>query len=62
MELEQVPTEALRCRFCRGQPQCRKTRPDGTILEGYHRIYVLQQRGVDVSTVIPSHWDRSSLV
>lgn len=27
---------------------CLKTRPDGTILEGHHRIYVLRQRGVDV--------------
>jgi hypothetical protein len=25
-----------------------KTREDGTILEGHHRIYILRQRGVDV--------------
>ena len=25
-----------------------KTRPDGTILEGHHRVYILRQRGVKV--------------
>jgi hypothetical protein len=30
---------------------CLKTRPDGTILEGHHRIYVLRQRGVDVNRI-----------
>jgi len=25
-----------------------KTRPDGTILDGHHRVYVLRQRGVNV--------------
>lgn len=27
---------------------CLKTRPDGTILDGHHRICVLKLRGVDV--------------
>jgi hypothetical protein len=31
-----------------GQPHCLKTRPDGTILDGHHRIYVLRSRGEDV--------------
>ncbi len=31
--------------------QCLKTGPDGTILEGHHRIYVLRQRGVDVDNL-----------
>jgi len=30
---------------------CLKTRPDGTILEGHHRIQVLRQRGVDVDSL-----------
>ncbi len=31
-----------------GLDNCLKTRPDGTILEGHHRIFILRQRGVDV--------------
>lgn len=27
---------------------CLKTRRDGTILDGHHRIFVLRERGVDV--------------
>jgi hypothetical protein len=29
-------------------PNRLKTREDGTILEGHHRVYILRQRGVDV--------------
>lgn len=28
-----------------------KCRPDGTILDGHHRIYVLRRRGVDVDNL-----------
>jgi hypothetical protein len=31
-----------------GQTGALKTRPDGTILDGHHRIYVLRERGVVV--------------
>jgi hypothetical protein len=34
-----------------GSPNCLKARPDGTILEGHHRIHILRQRGVDVDTL-----------
>ena len=27
---------------------CLKTRPDGTILDGHHRVLILRGRGVDV--------------
>lgn len=27
---------------------CLKTRRDGTILDGHHRIYILRRRGIDV--------------
>ena len=30
-----------------GQQSALKTRPDGTVLEGHHRILVLKERGVD---------------
>jgi len=32
-----------------GKPGALKTRPDGTIMEGHHRVHVLQERGVDVN-------------
>ena len=31
-----------------GRPECLKARPDGTLLDGHHRILVLRERGVDV--------------
>ena len=34
-----------------GDPGCLKTRPDGTILDGHHRICILRRRGVDVDVL-----------
>lgn len=34
-----------------GQPGALKTRPDGTVLEGHHRLTVLRERGVDVNAL-----------
>lgn len=31
-----------------GKPGSLKVRPDGTIIDGHHRITVLRERGVDV--------------
>jgi hypothetical protein len=45
---ETLTTEAITASLLPGQENCLKTRPDGTILEGNHRIYVLRKRGVDV--------------
>ena len=47
-QMEQLSTEALRLSLVPGLEGCLKTRPDGTILDGHHRIYVLRQRGVEV--------------
>jgi hypothetical protein len=30
-----------------------KARPDGTVLEGHHRLAVLRERGVDIDTLPP---------
>ena len=32
-----------------GGPEALRVRPDGTILNGHHRIRILQNRGVDVN-------------
>lgn len=31
-----------------GQPNALKVRKDGVIMEGHHRIVVLQERGIDI--------------
>jgi ParB-like chromosome segregation protein Spo0J len=34
-----------------GQPGSLKVRPDGTIVDGHHRIKILRNRGVDVDSL-----------
>jgi len=34
-----------------GQPGSLKVRPDGTIVDGHHRIKILRDRGVDVDSL-----------
>lgn len=36
-----------------GQPGSLKIRPDGTMIEGHHRIRILRDRGVDVDSIPP---------
>jgi hypothetical protein len=50
-KMESLTTDVLKQSLMPGQKDCLKTRPDGTILEGHHRIYVLRKRGVDVDTL-----------
>ena len=47
-KIERLPTETLQASLLPGLKDCLKTRPDGTILDGHHRIHVLRGRGVDV--------------
>jgi len=47
-QLERMSTEALIESLVPGQRDCLKTRPDGTIMDGHHRIHVLRERRVDV--------------
>lgn len=50
-QLARVSTEALRESLLPGREGCLKTRPEGTILDGHHRIHILRQRGVDVDAL-----------
>ena len=45
---EKIQTEQLLESLAPGQEHCLKTRQDGTMLDGHHRIYVLRSRGIDV--------------
>ena len=47
-QLEPIPSAALITSLLPGQRDCLKTRLDGTIMDGHHRIHVLRARGVDV--------------
>jgi hypothetical protein len=47
-KIERLTTEEITNSLLPGWQGCLKTRPDGTILDGHHRVYVLRQRGVDV--------------
>jgi hypothetical protein len=50
-QLDCLSTEMLRQSLLPGQKNCLKTRPDGTILDGHHRIYLLRRRGVNVDSL-----------
>jgi len=49
--MEFLDTDVLKHSLIPGQKDCLKTRPDGTILDGHHRIYVLRKRGADVEAL-----------
>jgi len=47
-EMERQSTAILEQSVLPGQPHCLKARPDGTILDGHHRLYILRKRGINV--------------
>ncbi len=50
-KIESLETEVIKQSLVPGQRDCLKTRPDGTILDGHHRIYVLSKRGTAVDAL-----------
>ena len=46
-----LATDVLERSLIPGQQHSLKTRPDGTILDGHHRIHVLRERGIDVDSL-----------
>jgi hypothetical protein len=50
-KIEAMSTDAVLASLLPGQRDCLKTRSDGTILDGHHRIYVLRLRGVAVDSL-----------
>jgi hypothetical protein len=47
-QFRRLSTEELRSSLCPGQPGCLKARPDGTVLDGHHRLSVLMERGENI--------------
>src|SRR6266704_2974270 len=50
-QFERLENEELLSSLEPGRTNCLRARPDGTMLEGHHRIYVLRLRGVDVDAL-----------
>jgi hypothetical protein len=48
---DQFSTEALLQSLLPGQRDCLKTRPDGTIIDGHHRIHILRKREINVDAL-----------
>jgi hypothetical protein len=46
-----IRTEELINSLRPDQAGCLKARPDGTMIDGHHRIMVLRERGVDVDSL-----------
>jgi hypothetical protein len=43
-----LSTDAIKLSLHPGQPGSLKVRPDGTVLDGHHRLCVLLERGEDI--------------
>jgi len=50
-QFRKLSTEQLLASLKAGQECSLKTRPDGTLIEGHHRIKVLRERGIDVDSL-----------
>jgi len=50
-QFRRLPTLELIESLALGRPGALKARPDGTVLDGHHRIVVLRERGVSVDTL-----------
>ena len=50
-QMAKIDTPALLESLKPGRPNSLKIKPDGTVMEGHHRIKVLRDRGVDVDAL-----------
>ena len=51
IQINLLSTEQLMDSLRPGKAHCLKTRPDGTILDGNHRIHILMNRNIDVDVL-----------
>ena len=50
-QLERLTTDQIKLTLLPGRADCLKAGPDGTVMDGHHRIHILLQRGVDVNAL-----------
>ena len=55
-ELERLATQQIQKTLEPGREDCLKVRPDGTVLDGHHRLFILRRRGVDVDSLPRPGW------
>ena len=48
---EKLSSDVLKKSLAPGNEHSLKTRPDGTMLDGHHRVHVLRERGEDVDAL-----------
>ncbi len=51
LTFEKMSSDAITRSLAPPGEHCLKTRPDGTILDGHHRIHVLKARNEDVDSL-----------
>jgi hypothetical protein len=51
LAMEKLTTEVIQDSLMPGHQHSLKARPDGTILDGHHRIEILRQRGINVNSL-----------
>jgi len=51
-QFRKLPTEQILESLKIGQAYSLKARPDGTLIEGHHRIKVRRERGIDVDALL----------
>ena len=49
--LRRVGTDKLKASLGVGQVHSLKARPDGTVLDGHHRLTILLERGIDINAL-----------
>jgi ParB-like chromosome segregation protein Spo0J len=50
-QFSKLSTDELVSSLSPGRPGSLKTRPDGTVIDGHHRLAVLRNRGVDIEAL-----------
>jgi hypothetical protein len=48
---EKLSTDELLSSLLPGTPGALKARPDGTLIDGHHRLRILRTRGIDVDAL-----------
>lgn len=51
LEFDKVSTDVLRQSLAPGEEHSLKVRPDGTIVDGLHRVHILRSRGIVVDAL-----------
>ena len=50
-QYSKLSTQALIDSLQPGQPGALKVRPDGTVIDGHHRLKILYDRGIDIDAL-----------